>query len=97
MTLERLYDVTEQAQVNFIGYASEKERFDLAIMYTDNFFGKPLVICMQTGKSAVLSADDLDHVEQLQKSFSIKCREQAESFRACLQQWLPQISTQEQY
>ncbi|WP_409341170.1 DUF3055 domain-containing protein [Paenibacillus sp. MBLB4367] len=97
MSLERMYDVTEQAQVSFIGYATENERFDLAIMYTDNFFGKPLVICMQTGKSAILSADDLDHVEHLQRSFSIKCREQAEALRAVLQQWLPAISTQEQY
>lgn len=97
MTLDRLYDMTEQAQVNFIGYATENERFDLAIMYTDNFFGKPLVICMQSGKSAVLSADDLDNLDYLQKAFSIRSHGEAVAFQSFLHQRLPAILAHEQY
>jgi hypothetical protein len=94
---DRLYDVTENTQVSFIGYASETARYDFAVVYTDSFFGKPLVVCMQTGKSALLCENDLENLEYLQRIFSISDRKQTEELSQFLKQRIPAIPSQEQY
>jgi len=53
---DHLYDESESAKVDFFGYASERARYDFAIVFTNRFFGKPLVVCMQTGRSSLLCA-----------------------------------------
>lgn len=94
---DRLYDVSERAHVHFIGYASEIARYDFAIVYTDSFFGKPLVICMQTGKSALLCENDLNNLEYLQRVFSISGRTEAEELAIFLRQRVPAVPSLEQY
>ncbi len=94
---ERLYDVTEQSRVNFFGYISERNRYDFAIIYTNHFFGKPLVVCMQTGKSSLLSMEDVSHLENLQKLFSIRSRDEAEELSVFLRQRLPDVPMSDQY
>lgn len=95
--LDRLYDVTERTQVSFIGYASEASRYDFAIIYTDCFFGKPLVVCMQTGKSALLCENDLNNLEYLQQVYNISSREEAEEISHFLLQRIPAVTADEQY
>lgn len=95
--LDRLYDVSERCQVNFIGYASETARYDFALVYTDSFFGKPLVICMQTGKSALLCENDLLNLDYLQHVFNISGPKEAEELSMFLRQRLPAVHSQEQY
>jgi hypothetical protein len=51
---EKLYDEHENAKVRFIGFTTESTRYDFGIIYTNMFFGKPLVVCMQTGRSTLL-------------------------------------------
>lgn len=94
---DRLYDVSERAQVNFIGYASETARYDFAIVYTDSFFGKPLVICMQTGKSALLCENDLENLDYLQHVFNISGKKETMELAVFLKQRLPAVPSQEQY
>lgn len=94
---DRLYDVSERTQVNFIGYASEMARYDFAIVYTDSFFGKPLVICMQTGKSALLCEHDLENLDYLQHVFNISTKNEAEELSIFLRQRIPSVPSQEQY
>ena len=94
---DRLYDVSERSHVHFIGYASEIARYDFAIVYTDSFFGKPLVICMQTGKSALLCENDLNNLEYLQRIFNISSKTEAEEFSFFLRQRIPAIQAQKQY
>lgn len=55
---DHLYDVSENANVRFLGFISEGTRHDFGIVFTHKFYGKPLVICMQTGQSTLLSSDD---------------------------------------
>jgi len=69
---EKLYDEHEKVQVRFIGFTTEETRYDFGIVYTNMFFGKPLIVCMQTGRSALLDPSDLDNIEYLQKAFHIK-------------------------
>ncbi|WP_438446677.1 DUF3055 domain-containing protein [Gorillibacterium sp. sgz5001074] len=94
---DRLYDVSERSQVNFIGYVSETARYDFAIVYTDSFFGKPLVICMQTGKSALLCEHDLENKEYLQHVFNISGPTETEELSLFLRQRLPAVTSHEQY
>lgn len=94
---ERLYDVTKTSSVSFVGYMTERSRYDFAIVYTDNFFGKPLVVCMQSGRSAVLCADDISNLEYLQNAFHLNGSKEAEELSAVLGELIPAVGSQEQY
>jgi hypothetical protein len=94
---EPLYDMTESSNVNFVGCASESSRFDFAIVYTSHFFGKPLVVCMQTGRSAPLSADDLKDSDLLRSRFLVTDDRTAEEVAAVLRSRLPTLELQDQY
>ena len=63
---EKLYDEDENVKVRFVGFTTERTRYDFGIVYTNLFFGKPLVVCMQTGRSALLDPSDLADKEYLQ-------------------------------
>jgi hypothetical protein len=95
--LENLYDVTESSNVNFVGYVSEESRFDFAIIYTNHFFGKPLVVCMQTGRSAPMCADDLKDIDVLRSRFLVGDAQAAGEMRTLLLQRLPTLDTHEQF
>lgn len=94
--LENLYDVTESSNVNFVGCVSEESRFDFAIIYTSHFFGKTLVVCMQTGRSAPLSADDLGDTDFLRSRFLVT-DEAAIELRSLLRSRLPSMEMKDQY
>lgn len=94
---ERLYDTLEQTQVNYIGYVSENAKYDFAIVHTSQFFGKHLVICMQTGRSALISYEDLsDHVH-LKRAYNIGTMEEAQELSIFLQYRLDSMPYKEQY
>jgi hypothetical protein len=94
--LENLYDVIESSNVNFVGCVSEESRFDFAIIYTSHFFGKPLVVCMQTGRSSPLSTDDLADTEMLRTRFLLT-HEAAIELTGLLLNRLPTLDLQDQY
>lgn len=95
--LDQLYDVIEPSNVNFVGCVSEASRFDFAIVYTSHFFGKPLVVCMQTGRSSPLCADDLQNIDLLRSKFQLPNAQAAEELRMLLRNRLPVLSSFEQY
>lgn len=89
---ERLYDESEKAKVRFVGFISEHGRYDFGIVYTHMFFGKPLVVCMQTGRSSLLSLEDADNLEYLQKIFNLKSKEEAEEISIFFKNNLPPVT-----
>lgn len=93
---ERFYDMSEQAQVNYIGYATDTARYDFAIVYTKFFFGKPLVVCMQTNRSSLLDADDLNNLGHLQHAFQLK-PEEAKELSEFLSMRMPLVPVHDQY
>ncbi|MBP2239970.1 hypothetical protein J2Z40_000523 [Cytobacillus eiseniae] len=74
---DKLYDEHENAKVRFIGFTTDQTRYDFGIVFTNLFFGKPLVVCMQTGRSTLLDPKDLDDTEFLQKVFKMSTIQQA--------------------
>jgi hypothetical protein len=89
---ERLYDESEKAKIRFVGFVSEHGRYDFGIVYTNMFFGKPLVICMQTGRSSLLSVEDAENLDYLQKIFNLSSEEEAEEISIFLKSNLPAIT-----
>ncbi|MDR6224874.1 DUF3055 domain-containing protein [Desmospora profundinema] len=88
---ERLYDESEQANVRFVGFVWENGRYDFGIVYTQMFFGKPLVVCMQTGRSSLLSQDDVENLEYLQRLYNLKSVAEAEEVSIFLQNNIPSL------
>lgn len=91
-----LYEVTEQATVNFIGWAAEQGRYDFALIYSNHFIGKTLVVCMQTGRSTLLCEDDLQP-ELLMKMFQLDDLVAAEEAGNILRTKVPSMQAREQY
>ncbi len=55
-----LYDHTEQTSTRFVCFVGQTRRFDLAITTTDRFFGKKLIMDIQSGRTAIIGPDDID-------------------------------------
>jgi Protein of unknown function (DUF3055). len=67
-----LSDSTEQTSTRFVTFITPGlARFDLAIVTTNRFYGKKLVIDMQSGRSGVLAADDLEEEGVIEATFRI--------------------------
>lgn len=94
---ERLYDEQEDVKVQFIGFTTDKSRYDFGIVYTNMFFGKPLVVCMQTGRSTLMCAEEAEMVDHIMRTFQINCRDEATDLSIFFSQKLPTMSFEVQY
>lgn len=94
---DHLYDETEQANVNFIGCISESARYDFSIIHSSHFFGKPLVVCMQTGRSAVIGPEDLSNVDYIEQIFQITDEQLGVDLVAILKQRIQVAGATDQY
>src|SRR5690554_2209353 len=94
---ERLYDESENVNVKFIGMTTDKSRYDFGIMYSSLFFGKPLVICMQTGQSFLMCDKDANDVDYLQKVLKLDDVGEAKIISEFLTVTLPSMSFEVQY
>lgn len=54
-----LYDETVDTKTRFVSFVGKEERFDLAIVQTDRFYGKVLVLDLQSNRYAIIGSDDL--------------------------------------
>ncbi|MGJ7910526.1 DUF3055 domain-containing protein [Neobacillus sp. LXY-1] len=87
----KLYDEHEKVKVRFIGFTTEDTRYDFGIIYTNMFFGKPLVVCMQTGRSTLLDPKDIEDIEHLQTVFRIQDQQQALDLAEFFKSALPEM------
>ncbi|MDR0137172.1 DUF3055 domain-containing protein [Metabacillus idriensis] len=94
---EKFYDDTEQANVRYVGFASCDLRYDLAIVYSNMFFGKPLVICLQTGKAALLDSSDIEDLDLLQHTFRTDTLQQASELSDFFKEVIPAVQLTTEY
>lgn len=82
-----LSDSTEQTSTRYVCFIGEASlnRFDLAITTTNRFYGKKLVIDLQSGRSAIIGPDDLEEEGYLAHVFKLS-DEQAEELGSFLLQ-----------
>lgn len=88
---EQMYDDFETAPVRFTGFVSETARYDFGIVFTGKFYGKPLVICMQTGRSSLMSEEDAKEIPTIMNKFKITDEEEAFQLSLFLQTELPRV------
>jgi Protein of unknown function (DUF3055) len=94
---EKLYDESESVNVRFVGFTTDTVRYDFGIVYTNMFFGKPLVVCMQTGRSALLDSNDIGNLDYIKQAFHIKTLKEAEDLALFFEEAVPNIQAIEQY
>ncbi|RBW70017.1 DUF3055 domain-containing protein [Bacillus taeanensis] len=94
---QKFYDEHENVQVRFVGFSTDDVRYDFGIVYTNMFFGKPLIVCMQTGRSALLDSSDVRDYEYLQSTFKIATRKEAEDLASFFEEAIPYTTYKTQY
>ncbi|TFD95913.1 DUF3055 domain-containing protein [Jeotgalibacillus sp. R-1-5s-1] len=80
-----LYDDTEETKTRFVSFMGENQRFDLAIMYSDRYYGKAVVFDIQGSRFAILGQDDLDEPGYLEHAYQLS-EEDASEMRDFLQE-----------
>ena len=76
--IDVMYDESETTTTRFVGFVGDVSRFDLAITTTAHFYGKRLVVCLQTGRSAILSAEESEDPSYLADAFRVSPEEATE-------------------
>lgn len=94
---QKLYDEHENVNVRFVGFSTDLTRYDFGIVYTNLFFTKPLVVCMQTGRSTLLDPKDLEDTEYLQKVFKMDNTKQTADLVEFFQDLIPQTHFEPEY
>lgn len=82
-----LYDDTVNAAVRFVSFVGERQRFDLALMETDRFYGKYVVLDLQSNRFAILGRDDLEEPGYLEHAYQLD-EQDANDLRAFLAECL---------
>ena len=72
-------DMTEQTTTRFVTFITPNlKRFDLAIMTTNRFYGKKLITDLQSGRTAIVGQDDLEHEGYLEHTYKLTEEEAAD-------------------
>ncbi|MFT9487806.1 MAG: DUF3055 domain-containing protein [Tepidibacillus sp.] len=67
-----LYEENEQTDIKYISFVgASNSKFDLAIIHTGRFYGKNLVINIQSGRTAIIGKDDLEEPGFLEEAYQI--------------------------
>ncbi|MEI5907841.1 DUF3055 domain-containing protein [Bacillus spongiae] len=78
-----LYDDMEETKTRFVSFMGEYQRYDLAIMTTERYYGKKLVLDIQGGRFAIIGNDDLDEPGYIENVYKVS-EEEANELRAFL-------------
>ncbi|GMB09027.1 DUF3055 family protein [Thermolongibacillus altinsuensis] len=78
-----LYDDTVDTKTRFVSFVGKNQRFDLAILHTDRFYGKLLVLDLQSNRFAIIGSDDLDEPGYIEHAYGLN-EEDANELRSFL-------------
>lgn len=79
-----IHDEEEESSIRFVSFMGENdERFDLALISTERYYGKQVVLDIRTQRFALLGVDDLEEQGLLEDAYQID-EETAEELRAFL-------------
>lgn len=66
-----LFDEVETTRSRHIGFITGGRRFDFTLTNTEHFYGKTIVTCLQSNRSALLDGDDVENIDYLAKFFNL--------------------------
>ncbi|RKD68838.1 MULTISPECIES: DUF3055 domain-containing protein [Sinobaca] len=79
-----IHDEEEESSIRFVSFMGDNdERFDLALISTERYYGKQVVLDIRTQRFALLGVDDLEEQGLLEDAYQID-EETAEELRAFL-------------
>lgn len=78
-----LYDDIVDTKTRFVSFMGENQRFDLAIIQSDRYYGKQIVLDIQGNRFAIIGDDDLKEEGYLEYAFNLN-EEDAEELRSFL-------------
>jgi hypothetical protein len=70
-----LYDETENTRTRYVSFVGNTNRFDLAITITDRFYGKFLILNLQSNRYAIIGEDDLQEPRYIESVYHISSEE----------------------
>lgn len=73
-----LYDDFEDTKTRYVSFVGDVTRYDLAIMRSDRFYGKFLVINLLSDRYALIGLDDLGEPGYLEDAYQLNTEEAAE-------------------
>jgi Protein of unknown function (DUF3055) len=73
-----LYDDMVDTKTRFVSFMSDNSRFDLAIIQSDRYYGKVVVLNIQGGRFAIIGPDDLEEEGYIEHAFQLNEEEAAE-------------------
>ncbi|CAM3780215.1 DUF3055 domain-containing protein [Mesobacillus zeae] len=82
-----LYDDRVDTKTRFVSFMGDQQRFDLAIIQSDRYYGKQIVLDIQGSRFAIIGTDDLDEEGYLEHAFKLS-EEDAEDLRSFLRESL---------
>lgn len=66
-----LYDESVETNIRYVSFMGNNQRFDLAIIQTDRFFGKQIVLDIQSNRFAIIGTDDLEEPGYVEYAFKL--------------------------
>ncbi len=73
-----LYDENETTTTRFVSFLGENTRHDLIITITEKFYGKKIVVNLQTNRAALVGQDDLKEEGYIEYAFGVTTEEAEE-------------------
>ncbi len=68
---EILFDEVETTRTRHIGFITGGKRFDFTLTNSEHFYGKTIVTCLQSNRSALLDGDDVENIDYLANWFKL--------------------------
>lgn len=75
---EFLYDDLEETKTRFVSFVGKENRYDLVIMMSGRFYGKHLIMHLQSNNFAIIGKDDLEEAGYLEKAYGLSETEASE-------------------
>jgi len=66
-----LYDDTTETKTRFVSFMNENSRFDLALIQSDRYYGKTIVLNILGNRFAIIGPDDLAEEGYLEHAFQL--------------------------
>ncbi|MGM9985726.1 MAG: DUF3055 domain-containing protein [Bacillaceae bacterium] len=73
-----LYDDTVMTKTRFVSFMGESQRYDLAIIFSDRYYGKIVVLDIQKNRFAIIGHDDLEEPGYIAYAFDLNEQEEEE-------------------
>ncbi|MBU9713002.1 DUF3055 domain-containing protein [Evansella tamaricis] len=66
-----LYDENEETKTRYVSFMGEHQRYDIVLISTNRYYGKRLVLDIQSNRFAIIGQDDLEEPGYIEEAFQL--------------------------